>query len=118
VQCGDKEKKGRDTHNHPRSERELGNAGDANVYRIIQELVNNALKHADANQILMQLTKTPTKVLITVEDNGKGFDLNSLGKTSGIGIANIKHRVNYLNGTIQINAKPGDGTSVNIELTV
>jgi signal transduction histidine kinase len=99
-------------------ERELGSKGDINVYRIIQELVNNAVKYANAGQILVQLTKTPNKVMITVEDNGKGFDLAVLEKSSGIGLANIKHRVNYLNGTIQIDSKPGDGTTVNIELIV
>ncbi len=99
-------------------ERELGNKGDINAYRIIQELVTNAVKYAQASQIMVQLTKTPNKVMITVEDNGKGFDLSTLEKTPGIGLTNIKYRVNYLNGTIEINSKPGDGTTVNIELIV
>jgi signal transduction histidine kinase len=99
------------------TERELGTKGDINVYRIIQELVNNAVKYAQAAQIVVQLTKTPNKVMITVEDDGKGFDLSALERSSGIGIANIKHRVNYLNGSFDIHSKPGDGTTVNIELT-
>jgi two-component system NarL family sensor kinase len=99
------------------AERELGNMADVNVYRIVQELVNNAVKHASPGQILVQLTKTPNKVLITVEDNGKGFDLDSGEKYSGIGFTNIRYRVNYLNGIIEINSKPGEGTTVNIELT-
>jgi two-component system, NarL family, sensor kinase len=99
------------------TERELGNIVDVNVYRIIQELVSNAVKHAEAEQILLQVIKTPNKVLITVEDNGKGFEINALEETKGIGLANIKYRVNYLKGTIEINSKPGDGTTVNIELT-
>ena len=100
------------------TERALGNKGDINVYRIIQELVNNAVKYAEAAQIVVQLTKTPNKVMITVEDDGKGFDLTTLEKSSGIGLTNIKHRVNYLNGTMEINSKPGDGTTVNIELII
>jgi two-component system NarL family sensor kinase len=99
-------------------ERELGNNGDVNVYRIIQELVNNAVKHADARQILVQLTKTPNKVLITVEDDGKGFDMNSPASEPGIGFPNLKYRVNYLNGIMEIHSQPGDGTTVNIELAV
>jgi two-component system NarL family sensor kinase len=99
-------------------ERELGNNGDVNVYRIIQELVNNAVKHADARQILVQLTKTPNKVLITVEDNGKGFNMNSPASEPGIGFPNLKYRVNYLNGIMEIHSQPGDGTTVNIELAV
>ncbi len=97
------------------SERELGNKGDVTVYRIIQELVNNALKYAQAGQILVQLTKTPNKVMITVEDDGKGFDAATLEKSPGIGLANIKHRVNYLNGTIEIHSKPGDDHPMVIE---
>ena len=99
-------------------ERQLGNNGDVNVYRIIQELVNNAVKHADARQILVQLTKTPNKVLITVEDDGKGFYMNSLATAPGIGFTNLKYRVNYLNGIMEIHSQPGDGTTVNIELAV
>ena len=99
-------------------ERELGNKGDVNVYRIIQELVSNAIRHARASQVLVQLTKTPQKVMVTVEDNGKGLDQQQLVRSKGIGLINIKHRVNYLSGEIEINSKPGDGTTVNIELTV
>lgn len=97
-------------------ERELGSIADVNVYRIVQELVNNAVKHSGAGQILVQLTKTPNKVLITVEDDGKGFEVSILEKSAGIGFANIKYRVNYLNGTIELHSAPGDGTTVNIEL--
>ena len=99
-------------------ERDLGNVANVNVYRIIQELVNNAVKYASAHQIIVQLTKTENKVLITVEDDGKGFDISTLKQATGIGITNITHRVNYLNGTIDINSKPNNGTSINIELTV
>ncbi len=98
------------------TERELGNIADINIYRIIQELLNNAVIHGTANQILVQLTKTPAKVLITVEDNGKGFNLNSLNTSHGIGLNNIKHRVNYFNGKTDIESKPAEGTTVNIEL--
>jgi two-component system, NarL family, sensor kinase len=97
-------------------ERELGNTADVNVYRIIQELLANAIKYAGANQILVQLTKTPDKVLITVEDNGKGFDVRELEKSSGIGFANLRYRVNYLNGKMELNSTPSEGTTVNIEL--
>lgn len=97
------------------TERELGNIADVNVYRIIQELVNNALIHGRAGQVLVQLTKTGERVLITVEDTGKGFELSSL-KKSGMGLTNIRSRVNYFNGSMDIESKPGEGTTVNIEL--
>ena len=98
------------------TERELGNIADVNVYRIIQELVNNAVIHGQATQILVQLTKTNERVLITVEDNGKGFEISSLKKASGIGLTNIQSRVNYFNGLMDIQSKPGEGTIANIEL--
>jgi two-component system, NarL family, sensor kinase len=104
------------------AERDLGNIADVNVYRIIQELVNNAVIHGQATQILVQLTKTEERVLITVEDNGKGFELSSLKKATGIGLTNIQSRVNYFNGLLDINSKPAktssvnEGTTVNIEL--
>lgn len=98
------------------TDRELGNIADVNVYRIIQELVNNAMIHGKADQILVQLTKTDEKVLITVEDNGKGFEVSALGKSTGIGWTNIQSRVNYFNGITDIASKPGEGTTLNIEL--
>jgi two-component system NarL family sensor kinase len=97
-------------------EREIGNIADVNIYRIIQELVNNSLKHGKPKQIIVQLTKTATKILVSVEDDGKGFDTAELETRNGIGIANIKHRVSYFNGVIQIQSRPGEGTAFNIEL--
>jgi len=97
-------------------EREIGNVADVNVYRIIQELVNNSLKHGKPTQIIVQLTKMPAKILISVEDDGKGFDMAALEGRSGIGITNIKHRVSYLNGVIEIQSRPNEGAAFNIEL--
>ena len=97
-------------------ERELGNIADVNVYRIIQELVNNAVMHGNASQILVQLTKAAGKVLITIEDNGKGFEPSSPVKSKGIGLTNVRSRVNYFNGFIDIDSKPQEGTNINIEL--
>ena len=98
--------------------RVLGNTADVYIYRIIQELVNNAIKHASAKQILVQLTTTNNNVLLTVEDDGKGFDKNILATEKGIGLSNIQHRVDYFKGQIDIDSKLDEGTSVHIELTV
>jgi signal transduction histidine kinase len=86
------------------------------IYRIIQELVNNALKHAAAKQIFVQLTTGAGKVAIAVEDDGKGFSMNDAANSKGAGLSNIKYRVQYFNGTIDIVTAPGNGTSVTIEL--
>jgi two-component system, NarL family, sensor kinase len=97
-------------------QRKLSRQAEINIYRIVQELVNNALKHSDAKQIIVQLTRNQNKTGITVEDNGKGFDVKTQGLKKGAGMSNIKYRVNYFKGTLDINSQPGNGTSVNIEL--
>jgi len=97
-------------------ERQLGNTADLYIYRIAQELINNALKHAAAKQILVQLTKTTDKVLLTVEDDGIGFNKDILQFAKGIGFVNLRQRVDYFKGTIDIDTNPEQGTSVNIEL--
>jgi two-component system NarL family sensor kinase len=86
------------------------------VYRMIQELVNNVLKHADATTALVQLFRKGNALSITVEDNGRGFDPDLLSFSDGTGLLNLKNRVAYLNGTLDIQTSPGKGTSVNIEI--
>jgi two-component system, NarL family, sensor kinase len=98
--------------------RKLTNTAEVFTYRIIQELVNNAIKHAGAKQIIVQLNINTHKLSITVEDDGKGFDINTIADSKGAGMDNIKYRVQYFNGTLDIVTAPGKGTSVNIELHV
>ena len=100
------------------NERRLSRQAEINIYRIVQELINNALKHAGAKQIIVQLTKNHNKTGITVEDDGKGFDTKIYGQQSGAGMGNIRHRVNYFKGNLDIASEPGSGTSVHIELMV
>ena len=97
-------------------ERQLTNTADLYVYRIIQELINNALKHAAPNQILVQLTKTSDKILLTVEDDGKGFNKEILASAKGIGMKNLQQRIDYFKGKMELVTQPGEGTSFNIEL--
>jgi len=87
---------------------------EINLYRIIQELVNNIIKYAEATQIIIQLSRDGDKIFLTVEDNGRGFD--PITKYSGIGLQNIRSRVDFLSGEIDISSQPGDGTSVFISL--
>lgn len=88
----------------------------AAIYRIVQELVNNILKHAAATTALVQLIRKDDALSIAVEDNGRGFDVAVLQENQGIGYLNLRHRVAWLNGTIDIQTEPGKGTSVNIEI--
>jgi two-component system, NarL family, sensor kinase len=97
-------------------DRDLNNTADLYIYRILQELINNAIKHATAKQILVQLTKNEHNILITVEDDGKGFDKNNLDQDSGIGMKSVQQRVDYLKGNMEINSTANEGTSIHIEL--
>jgi two-component system NarL family sensor kinase len=106
------------TYQHFGEERKLDKTAEVFIYRIIQELVNNVIKHAEATQVLVQLAISNNKTVITVEDNGKGFDPVILSDTKGAGMANIKYRMQYFNGTLDIITAPGKGASVNIELMV
>lgn len=90
------------------------------IYRIVQELVNNAIKHAAARNVLVQLHifETEKQLTITVEDDGKGFDTLTLNNATGIGWRNIQNRVEFLKGKADISSAPGKGTSVLIEINI
>lgn len=88
------------------------------IYRIVQELINNTMRHAVAKLAIVQISKTDGLISVTVEDDGKGFNPDILKSSSGIGWTNIKSRVDYLKGIIDIQSAPGKGTSVHIELNV
>ena len=85
------------------------------LYRVVQELISNAIKHAAASEVLVQLFWENEKLVVNVEDNGKGFDAALLEQTEGMGWKNIRSRVELLRGTIDIHSAPGKGTSVNLE---
>jgi two-component system NarL family sensor kinase len=87
-----------------------------NIYRIIQELLTNAIKHAQCNKIIVQCIQNQDKFLITVEDNGKGFSYQNLEKSKGIGLNNVQNRVNYMKGSFTVDSH--QGTTINIELYV
>ena len=88
------------------------------VYRIVQELINNTIKHAGAKEAIVQLTRTNGQLAITVEDDGKGFDTALLQRSKGIGWSNIQNRVDFLKGKLDVKAQPNKGTSVLIEINV
>lgn len=87
------------------------------VYRIVQELLNNTMKHASASNALVQLMYDNGQLSITVEDDGKGFETAMLESSKGIGWNNIQNRIQFLKGTWDVDSQPGKGTSVHIEMT-
>ena len=93
---------------------------DANIetvlYRVIQESVNNVIKHSGANQLDIQINIDEKEITVTIEDNGKGFDVRNKENFEGIGLKNIITRVEFLKGTVEWDSTPGNGTLVAIHI--
>lgn len=88
------------------------------IYRIIQELVNNAIKHANASEIIIQISQEENVLNLTVEDNGKGFDHKSLNVKKTAGFHNIESRVQFLKGTMNIISELNIGTSIELQIPI
>ena len=88
-----------------------------NVYRITQELLQNTLKHAEATEVIVQLTLEDHLFMI-VEDNGKGFEMPHLSDHSGLGLGSVRSRVLFLNGTLEVDSTPGEGTTFSIDIPI
>lgn len=82
------------------------------VYRILQEQLNNVLKHADASEVLVQLARTNDQLRLSIKDNGKGFVVQE--SKSGIGLMNMQTRAENLNGTFEVKSQPGKGCNVEV----
>ena len=87
-----------------------------NIYRIVQEAVNNILKHANACEINIQLVGQDNHITIMIEDDGKGFDPKN--NKEGRGLKNIVTRSLWLKGNINIDSSPGHGTTITTEIPV
>ncbi|MFN3755406.1 MAG: ATP-binding protein [Flavobacterium sp.] len=83
------------------------------IYRILQELLNNIIKHSDATEAIIQVIREEQVLHITVEDNGKGFKV--IKDSIGVGLTSVKERVEYLKGTLSIDSKTMEGTSIMME---
>ncbi len=91
---------------------------EINIYKIVQELVANTLKHAKANTLHISLIRQTELINILVEDDGIGFDENTISTKGGVGLANIKSRIVELQGTQHIDTRKGKGTIVNIDIPI
>ena len=88
------------------------------MYSVLQECVNNVIKHAAASYLDIALIKDETGINATFEDNGKGFDTSDKNKFEGIDLDNMQKRINFFKGQIEWNLKPGNGTLVAILIYV
>ncbi|MBX2915454.1 MAG: tetratricopeptide repeat protein [Cyclobacteriaceae bacterium] len=87
------------------------------LYRIVQELLNNILKHAHATEVIIQFIRDAERLSVIVEDNGKGFNTQQINQ-SGNGLEAVKSRVNYLNGKLNIDSSKGVGTTVMMDFLI
>jgi signal transduction histidine kinase len=88
------------------------------LYRIIQEVLNNMIKHSNARNILIELRKDNSRILLKIKDDGKGFDVKEINRSQGIGWKNIFSRLSIINGNIDIQSQPGAGTVINIDFAI
>ena len=104
--------------NHYGLEQRLSSGAELVLYRVIQELLNNIVRHSLATEVLLQINRHENMLSITVEDNGVGFDPAYLKDNKGIGMQNLTSRVEYLNGELNIDSQPEKGTSIYIEINL
>ncbi len=89
---------------------------EAVLYRVIQESVNNVIKHAAASSLDIQLSKDEAGINAMIEDDGKGFSAGEADLSNGMGLKNMMSRVAYLKGTVDVSSEPGSGTLVAIHI--
>jgi signal transduction histidine kinase len=94
----------------------LGSEKPIILFRMIQEIINNIIKHAGAKEIKFNACRKEGGILITIEDDGKGFDKSTI--TAGAGLQNLESRAKMIDANLYIHTVPGSGTSINISVNV
>ena len=99
-------------------DRRLENSLEITIFRMIQELITNVIKHSEATECTIHITQHESELNILVEDNGVGFEVNRIPSGKGMGLFSIRKRVESLGGTMVIESVPKSGTSVIIEISL
>lgn len=97
-------------------DKRLENSLEISVFRIIQELITNVIKHAEAENGTINIAAYDNNLNIIIEDDGKGFDISKIDLKNGMGISSIKTRIEYLKGTFKVDSTTGKGTSIIIDI--
>jgi two-component system sensor histidine kinase DegS len=109
-------------YNKSNFDQRLDSLIEINIYRLTQEAINNSIKYADSTHIIVQLSHSNNILSITIDDNGKGFDVNEAEKKrnseSGMGLLFMKERIQYINGRVFINSIPGEGTRITFNIPI
>jgi signal transduction histidine kinase len=97
-------------HEAGRTPHRLHSDVETAIYRIAQEALRNALKHADAQTVAIALAEIDGEVGVRVRDDGRGYEASAI--TSGFGLVSIKERVELLDGRLRVRSVPGEGTTL------
>jgi len=97
-------------------EERLENTLEISVFRIVQELVTNIIKHSQATEASISINQYKDSLNIIVEDNGNGFDVRSLQQNDGMGLGSIEKRIEHLEGTLEVDSTPKKGTTILIDI--
>jgi PAS domain S-box-containing protein len=95
---------------------QLPAAIEVGLYRIAQEALNNALKHAAATSVIVRIRAEADQVELQVTDNGRGFDPVALSDQGGLGLVNMRERATSLKGVLSLSSSPGQGTTVKVQI--
>ena len=96
------------------SARDLSRGAALALFRVVQEALGNAAKHAHAKRITVRLTRSADEVSLTVSDDGAGFDPGQLGASGGLGLIMMRERAGQLNGRFEFESAPGRGTAIRV----
>ncbi len=103
-------------------DKRLDSLVEINIYRIVQEAINNAIKYAESSHIIVRLSHSEKILSITIDDNGKGFEMAKVEKKrnseSGMGLLFMKERAQYINGRVFINSIPNEGTRITFNIPI
>ncbi|MBL4662380.1 MAG: sensor histidine kinase [Flavobacteriaceae bacterium] len=97
-------------------ENRLESTLEITIFRIIQELVTNIIKHANASEASISITQHKESLSIIVEDNGNGFNAQKVQKKEGMGLSGIERRIEHLEGALEVDSTLGKGTSILIDI--
>lgn len=109
-------------YNKTNFDKRLDSLIEINLYRLTQEAINNAIKYAESSHIIVQLSHSTNLLSLTIDDNGKGFDITEAEKNktseSGMGLLFMKERIQYINGRIFFNSIVGEGTRITFNIPI
>ncbi|HST12037.1 MAG TPA: ATP-binding protein, partial [Terriglobales bacterium] len=88
------------------------------LFRVLQEALQNVVKHSGVRRVAVQVRKAPGEVHLLIDDSGGGFDLEAAMQGSGLGLTSMRERVRLLNGTITIDSKPHHGTNIRVQVPI